>query len=128
MSDRLCASARGALLQGEKAVAAFVGRATRSEDHDGMSSRIPTDQDLALVVTTHRVLVFKKGCAGRVGQPLFGVGPHNLRRIDVGRHGALNGRVTFAFLDRSSTMVDLAGARPVGKVKAAVERLMPVAA
>lgn len=128
MSSRLCTSANGALLPGEEAIAACTGRATRPEGSGGMSARIPTDQDVAVVATTHRLLVFKTGYAGRVGQPLFGVGPHNLRRVEVSRHGGVNGRLIIEFLDLSTTTVEIAALRQVGRMKEAVDRLIPVAA
>ncbi len=125
-STRLCASATGALLQGEEAVAACLGRATRPRGSYGKSGRIPTDQDVVVMITSHRVLVFKTGYGGNVGRPLYGVGPHNLRRVDVSRHAALTGRITIEFMDSSTTIVDMATLGQVGRMKDAADQLLAV--
>jgi hypothetical protein len=56
------------------------------------------------------------------------VGPHNLRRLQVSRHGGVGGRITIDFLDLSSVTIEMAALRHVGRMKDAVDRLMPVAA
>jgi hypothetical protein len=126
-SKQLCKAAKPALLKGEDAVIAVVARSDRVGWPDPMvqASRVPADTEVVLVVTTHRLLIMEHLARGHVGEPILGVGPHNLLELDVVQYNPLTASCLIRYLDGSLTELTTLTVKAVPGLRAQFRKLLP---
>lgn len=126
-SRRLMKAAAKAMLPGEQADVAVVASTARIgwPDPSVQAARIPAAADVLLLVTSHRLLVLETVGGYHAGDPILGVGPHNLLALDVELTPPLSAAISIQFLDGSVAELTTTSLASVPKLKAAFARLLP---
>ncbi len=133
LAGRVCvpntvgAAAIGGVLGG--AVGALAATAVQrglrpAPPQQGFAARIPTDRKVAIVITTHRLLVFKTGGFGAgIREPIVGAGRRDLHSVEVrpAKIGFASVRVRFA--DGGAVELKLETDRKLDHLRHAFSRL-----
>jgi hypothetical protein len=127
-SDRgLRKAAKGVLLKGEDADVAVVARTPRRgwPDPTAQAARLPTDTEVVVLVTSHRLLFLATQGGNHVGEPYLGVGPHNLLALELRVTSPVSAEIAVTFLDGTIAELTTAWYKVFPRLKIAFERLLP---
>jgi hypothetical protein len=105
---------------GAVAVTAAQASLQGTRRRQGLASRIPPNKKVAVVLTTHRLLVFSMGFGSSVRQPILGVGRRDLLGLEV--HPAKIGfaKLRVGFADRSTVDFKLDSDRKLDELRSAI--------
>jgi hypothetical protein len=126
-SRRLMKAAAKVMLPGEQAEVAVVASTARIgwPDPTVQAFRVPAAADVVLLVTSHRLLLLETLSGYHAGEPILGVGPHNLLALEVEMTPPLSAAISIQFLDGSVAELTTTSLASVPALKHAFARLLP---